>query len=151
MSAVKAIIKALVDTGIGEVDAATMFAEAVAEIARKQASRHVTKPRDERPTYVYVIGRPQGPVKVGISHHPGGRLSTLRTASSFPIDLLFAKQAASRGDAEMHERIFHKVFAASRAHGEWFNMESAKAIDEIEKSFGLEEFFDELERSGACQ
>jgi hypothetical protein len=57
-------------------------------------------------TYLYVIGRHQGPVKIGISRDPSARLGSLQTGCPFKLDLLHKAALPSRVDAERLSRWF---------------------------------------------
>lgn len=82
--------------------------------------------------YLYVIGRVDGPVKVGISSTPGARLSAIQTGCPFAIELIFAVKFPDRVHALKHEQIFHEVHDQKRLHGEWFRLEADLAIESIE-------------------
>lgn len=100
----------------------------------------------ELPTYIYVIGRKQGPVKVGISNAPGSRLGSIQTGCPFKLELLFAVEAKSRDKAIKHERTFHQVYAKQRLSGEWFDLEAELAIEGVETELLQDEYF-EAERT----
>ena len=89
--------------------------------------------------YIYVIGREQGPVKIGISASLVGRLAILQTGCPFKLTLLHAHEAKNRDHALSHERSFHESYADYRILGEWFKMDSDCAIDGIETRFETEE------------
>lgn len=78
--------------------------------------------------YVYVIGRPEGPVKVGISSSPYARLSTIQTSCPFAIDLAYVFQCPDRDIARHIERSFHETRREKCLHGEWFNYAPREAI-----------------------
>jgi len=60
-------------------------------------------------------------VKIGFtSHNPHARLRALQTGSAAPLTLI----AVESGDKD-HERKLHKLYAAQRVHGEWFEMSEA--------------------------
>lgn len=66
--------------------------------------------------YVYFMQEDGGgPIKIGKSKEPKGRLRRLQTASHSRIRLLAVVQGYDMVEAQMHRR-----FAASRIRGEWF-------------------------------
>lgn len=65
---------------------------------------------------VYLIGARQGgPVKIGFSGSPTGRLTALQTGSPFELVVL-----AQFSGGETEEKQLHELFAAERLRGEWF-------------------------------
>jgi hypothetical protein len=94
--------------------------------------------------YVYVIGRPDGPVKVGISRYPYGRVNSLQTGCPFPLELLHAQPMRDRSHALQHERNFHEVYAEKRLSGEWFDIDAELAIECIETALEIEAHFEGL-------
>lgn len=91
--------------------------------------------------YVYIMGREEGPVKVGISVRPWDRLSSIRTSCPFPAKLLYCRPMESREHALHHERNFHVVNAGKRTNGEWFDTDLELAIESIESALEAEEYF----------
>lgn len=89
--------------------------------------------------YIYVIGTEDGPVKVGISAYPRGRLATLQTGSSVKLDLLHLRPCRDRIHALWHEETFHLCHAETRLVGEWFDMPSDLAIESVDCSFDYED------------
>jgi hypothetical protein len=68
-----------------------------------------------RQSFVYFIGGENGPVKIGTTGDPGGRLDMMQIGSPVPLKML----ALVPGN-EATERRYHRQFEASRLHGEWF-------------------------------
>ena len=101
-----------------------------------------------RECYIYVIGREDGPVKVGITSSPRERLHTLQTACPFKIDLLHYRACADRDDALWREQMFHDVYDDNRLHGEWFDIEADLAIEGVDLQFELDEYYAEMEAAG---
>ncbi|MBR1122125.1 GIY-YIG nuclease family protein [Bradyrhizobium lablabi] len=102
--------------------------------------------------YIYVIGREEGPVKVGITSSPGGRLSTIQTGCPFRVEILHLRECRDRNDALRHEQIFHDVHSGTRLAGEWFDMEADLAIESVDCDFEFQEYFENearLERMAA--
>lgn len=93
--------------------------------------------------YIYVIGREEGPVKVGITSSLAARLSAIQTGCHFKIELLHYRECADRAQALEHEQIFHDVYAAQRLAGEWFEIQENLAIEGVDTAFDYEEMFSE--------
>lgn len=104
--------------------------------------------RTRASAYVYVIGREEGPVKVGISSSPNSRLSQIQTACPFKVSLLHAEAMLDRNHALRHEADFHAVYAEKRLVGEWFDLEADYAIELIETGLEHEAWFQARERLG---
>lgn len=74
-----------------------------------------------RPQFVYFI-KPRGfdgPIKIGTSYTPEGRLIDLATWSPLPLELV----GAVKGDGK-DERLLHNHFANLHSHREWFHAEA---------------------------
>ncbi len=84
------------------------------------------------PTYLYAIGHTNGPVKIGISDNPAGRLSQLQTSCPFPISLIHAEPCESREIAYSDERFIHRHLKDRRLHGEWFDVPAHLALQYVE-------------------
>lgn len=93
--------------------------------------------------FIYVIGREEGPVKVGITSSPNGRLSTIQTGCHFKIEILHLRECRDRDHALEHEQIFHDVYRDERLSGEWFNLDAAHAIEGVDVSFDYEEHWEQ--------
>jgi hypothetical protein len=76
-----------------------------------------------------------GPIKIGHSTSPDGRLTELQVGSPYVLRVV----ATMRGGIEV-ERTLHRAFAKDRLHGEWFN-----------PSRELVAFIDEISRKGSAQ
>lgn len=90
-------------------------------------------PRAQEPTYLYLIGRagsPRGPVKIGISVDPRGRLAQLQTSNARRLHI-YAMQRVE--DAPAFERRVHHILAAARCSGgtEWFGVSVQTARDVV--------------------
>lgn len=82
-----------------------------------------------RPSYIYFI-KPvgmSGPIKIGCSYTPKGRLSTLSTWSPFALEIV----ATIEGGQKL-ERNIHECFADLHSHREWFHA-GTHLIEAIEK------------------
>jgi hypothetical protein len=87
----------------------------------------------EETHYVYIIGEIRGdkiagPVKVGISQTPFGRLSTIQTGNPRKLAVACAFAIPSRDIARTLERAFHYVKSDLRLEGEWFDMSIIDAV-----------------------
>lgn len=72
----------------------------------------------DSPTQVYFI-KPvgaNGPIKIGVSHHPKARLGQFCAWSPVPLELVLAIP----GSMALERRI-HRHFADAHSHREWFH------------------------------
>jgi hypothetical protein len=88
---------------------------------------------------IYVIGREQGPVKVGISQKPHVRAYDLQTGCPYKIDLLFAAECESRAQARAFESQVHGVLEGRRMASEWFDVEAWEAIECAETAIQIDQ------------
>jgi hypothetical protein len=65
---------------------------------------------------LYIIQSAAGPIKIGISVNPRGRLKGLQTAHPWKLSLLCVIPGGCALEAQYHAR-----FAEHRLHGEWFS------------------------------
>jgi hypothetical protein len=100
---------------------------------------------DNSPCFIYVIGREDGPVKIGISGSPNGRLASIQTGCPFRISILHIEEMRDRDHALEHEDHIHRLFAENRLVGEWFDLDPDLAIEQVEFSLELEQIFKERE------
>lgn len=84
-------------------------------------------------SYVYIFGRLQGPVKVGVSDAPWRRILSVQTGSHFPLEILFVHPLDDRAHALKIEREFCDKFSDRCETGEWFRMTQEDAIFELRK------------------
>jgi predicted GIY-YIG superfamily endonuclease len=91
---------------------------------------------------IYVIGRQEGPVKVGITSAIDSRLAAIQTGCHFEIDLFYYRACRDRDHALMHERNFHRDYAHKRLAGEWFDFGPDYAADGIDTAMDLEIWFE---------
>jgi hypothetical protein len=101
-----------------------------------------------RTTYLYAIGRKNGPVKIGVSHSPEYRLSEFRTACPFPIKLLHAEPCESREVAYSDEAFAHRFLAHNRMHGEWFDVDGSTAVQTVQDTVQFGAHFRERAAAG---
>ena len=99
-----------------------------------------------KPTYIYVIGREGGPVKIGVSVQPHGRVIELQTGCPFPLKLFYAHPIATRAEAMQHEAMIHRVYEENRLVGEWFDICEEQGQEAIETTIDIDEHFKQRER-----
>lgn len=92
-------------------------------------------------TCLYVIGREGGPVKVGVSSQPSGRLAALQIGCPFRLSLLHSEPIPNRELALRLEADFHAVYAEDRLIGEWFNLDRELAIDGVTTAVEMHRHF----------
>jgi hypothetical protein len=94
-----------------------------------------------KPVHVYVIGRPAGPVKVGVSVNPGSRVLELQTGCPFHLELLASFEFKDRLDAMREEAFFHECYEHVRLTGEWFDLEADLAVEGLEGNIDMRAHF----------
>ena len=85
----------------------------------------------ERPAFVYVIGAPDGPVKVGVTNDVESRRSVLQVASLTALEISLSVPL-SRREAFAVERHAHWLLKDQRVRGEWFRVASADAVKAVQ-------------------
>lgn len=86
---------------------------------------HVFKAGGRHCRYVYLVGAPNGLVKIGIAKDLETRMRALQLGSPVPVTLLLAKIIKNGKDLETD---LHSQFAAYRAHGEWFELSDEQIL-----------------------
>ncbi|WP_354122427.1 GIY-YIG nuclease family protein [Bradyrhizobium sp. LA6.8] len=99
-------------------------------------------------TFLYAIGRRCGPVKIGISANPKGRLAEFQTACPFKIHLLHFALCESRASAFEDEASAHRFLREHRLWGEWFNVDWTVAHDVVSTAVLAGNHFRERLRRG---
>jgi hypothetical protein len=85
--------------------------------------------------FVYVIGPPGGPQKIGMASDTLSRLRALQTSS--PAQLVIAGHVScGRTEASRIEREAHRLLVQHRLAGEWFAVSPADAVAAIERAAG---------------
>jgi hypothetical protein len=79
--------------------------------------------------FVYVMGRAQGPCKIGMSKNPAARAVELQPGCPFRLEVLHKVECESARQAYDLEQWFHYCHPDLRLVGEWF---STTAVDAIE-------------------
>lgn len=91
------------------------------------------------PSSVYIVsaarGHERGPTKIGITNSINARLSTLRTASPYPLHLIYAFQLGKI--ALTVEQAAHAALKSARMRGEWFMIEPFKAVEIVKTTVDL--------------
>ena len=95
----------------------------------------------EKPTYLYVIGAENGPIKIGITGNLTGRLSSIQTGCPFPAIIWFVKPIFSRALAAKHEQTIHMVYRERRLAGEWFDIDAEQGVEAIQCEIDTHEYF----------
>lgn len=108
--------------------------KAVSKVQAKEA--RIEKRRRARMGTVYFIRaiNDLGPVKIGFSTEPDGRLSTLQTSHHGELKIIAAIEGTREDERALHER-----FASVRMRGEWFRVvgkfkQYLRALPPYEKS-----------------
>lgn len=99
-------------------------------------------------TYLYAIGHPRGPIKIGISDHPERRLSEFQTSCPFPIHLLHAEPCETRAIAFSDEKFAHKFLKKHHLYGEWFNVDETTAVQAVQDTVEIGAHFRWREANG---
>lgn len=81
-------------------------------------------------SYLYVVGHPNGPRKIGTSGKPKARLSSLRTSSPFPLSGEFLASCDATA-AKLIEARAHRALAPARQRGEWFGVSLEQAVSAV--------------------
>ena len=100
----------------------------------------------EKPTYLYVIGAENGPIKIGITGSLTGRLAQIQTGCPFLAVIWFVKPIFSRGLAIRHERMIHRCHQEQKLAGEWFDLDVEEGIEAIECTIDTHDYFEEMSR-----
>lgn len=94
-------------------------------------------------TFVYVIGRPQGPVKIGMSIDPERRAKALQPGCPFPLRVLHRVAFLSGKKAYEVEQQTHEILDDCATVGEWFDVDADYALDSIRVVASTIEHFEE--------
>lgn len=100
-----------------------------------------------KPTYVYFI-RPVGmvgPIKIGCSELPEGRLASLAAWSPYPLEIV----VTIAGGIKL-ERNIHECFADLHSHHEWFRpgQRLLEAIDKLKRRVPIDQAVNLDDRRG---
>jgi hypothetical protein len=74
---------------------------------------------------------PLRPVKIGITGNVRARLASVQTGYPKPLEALAVFNTPNRDIARKWESAFHKMFAADRLEGEWFNADPVHVLSEV--------------------
>lgn len=81
--------------------------------------------------YIYLMGKPEGPIKIGLSKNPEKRLKQLQTG--YPEKLsLFEKFPVPEKSVKKFEKLIHDNLRYKRTHGEWFDLTLEEAKLDVE-------------------
>lgn len=87
--------------------------------------------RGPEDVFLYVIGRPQGPCKIGHSKNPEQRAADLQAGCHFRLQVLFKIAFPTRSIAFEKEQITHRAWWDRQLYGEWFDVTAEEAINVI--------------------
>lgn len=90
-----------------------------------------------RRCYVYLIGRFEGPIKVGVSFNPTSRVSELQTGCPFKLELLAAFPFKQRETAMKIESTIHSTWVHRRLNGEWIDFDAELAYGAVSACLDL--------------
>lgn len=90
--------------------------------------RRLKAPNTAQPIVYFVQGVDGGPIKIGVATDPKRRLATLQHGSPVLLRALIIMP----GGFEM-ERQLHRLFAAGRMHGEWFDPDTPGLMEYIQE------------------
>lgn len=77
--------------------------------------------------YVYVIGSPSGPFKIGRATNLKDRRSGVQTGSPVKVSVIHS-ETVPREEVVFIERYAHKILDSHRMFGEWFNVPLEDAL-----------------------
>lgn len=83
------------------------------------AKHYVSKQKQRKSNYVYLIGAPNGLVKIGITNNVQKRFKDINATS--PVELYLVSSFSSSNAAKI-EKELHLKFEGKRVKGEWFNI-----------------------------
>lgn len=69
---------------------------------------------DGQPGFTYFIGGDEGAIKIGRSVNIDVRMRDIQACSPIPVRLLAMRRGGN------YERVYHRLLAPFRLHGEWF-------------------------------
>jgi hypothetical protein len=98
----------------------------------------------EEVVYLYAIGLPGGPVKMGMSKDPFRRLGQLKSGCPFRARILFATPIESRVRAADLERQVLQYYEEKNLNGEWFDIDADLAIEAIIAVIETDQHFRQL-------
>jgi hypothetical protein len=91
-------------------------------------------PTDKAKTcYVYVIGTPSGPFKIGVATDLKARLGSIQTGSHSRISVIYAA-VVPKSQAYAVETHAHEQLKSVRLSGEWFNTSAEIAQKTVSKA-----------------
>ena len=88
-----------------------------------------------QPSYIYIAGTAEGPVKIGFTSSPRSRINAIRNASPVPVGLLHCYMLNER--PEGIEKTMHFVLRDKHLNGEWFGITAGEALDALHKTAEL--------------
>ena len=85
-------------------------------------------------THVYAMKSADGPIKIGVSRNPDQRREELQREFAASITVVGSAIVYNRRLAFRAEKIAHRILAAVRIKGEWFDVTKEEAIDAINRA-----------------
>jgi hypothetical protein len=87
----------------------------------------VHRPRRQRLKHLYIIQAVAGgPVKIGVSDEPQGRVVQLQPGNPYPLQVIRVYEAQGKS-----ERAVHKTVRHLRLQGEWFEEAAVEVVDAL--------------------
>lgn len=83
-------------------------------------------------TYIYVIGRGEEPIKIGIANNTARRLCELQIGCPDELTLHYAMDVPAFA-AQHLEKALHQAYEKWHRRGEWFDVKAATAIKMMER------------------
>lgn len=81
--------------------------------------------------HVYIIQKPDGAIKIGISQQPEIRISNLEHSGCFKTERKYVSKPCS--NANVIENELHKLYKEGRIHGEWFMVDFDDCVKSLEQ------------------
>ena len=79
--------------------------------------------------HVYIVGEPEGPVKIGYTKDLRSRIGAIKTGYPHPMDFIEHMEMPPKEDGLSIERAMHSALKDHRLRGEWFDITGEHAVD----------------------
>ena len=116
----------------GRARAEKLSPERRSEIASLGAETRWGKAKSKKAQKVYVIGSPDGPVKIGVAECVRRRRSSLQIGSPTELEI-FGEFDVGEHSARDVEMAVHFALRATHVRGEWFDVSPERAMSEVKK------------------
>lgn len=99
-----------------EVDLIVAPSASDGPVTRRQLAQAEVRPfgDEELSGFTYFVGGDTGPIKIGRAVNVAVRFKDIQACSPVRLSVLAVRQGGER------ERLYHRLFADARVHGEWF-------------------------------